>query len=324
VWAYRQGGNPGLAGDAESAYRASSALFEMLVAETPNDREAWSWYADALGEWGLGWFLMMSGKTAEAEPNYRQAIDISRKLALDSGADLPSMSFELEKMARLTGTLASLLEASGGIQELRERSRDLIAACKTLTPRLYGPGGSVTCANLAQTLAQISSIPQMQREGKKECEDLFRLSIRLHPKNDAALNNLAWHFSTDPGASAHDRAEALDAASKATNLVPTKWGCWNTLGVAAYRAGDWKRAKEALEKSMSLHGGGDAFDWYFLAMTFWHQQDPVQARKWFDQAKAWTKANQPQNAELQRFQVEAEALLKQDEKALGSKKVANN
>jgi Flp pilus assembly protein TadD len=299
-------------------------LFESLVAEVPSDREAWSWNADALGEWGLGWFLMMSGRPTEAEPYYRQAVDISRKLALDSGADLPSMSFELEKMARLTGTLASLLEASGNVTELRERSRDLVAACKTLTPRLYGADGSTTCANLAQMLAQISSIPQLQREGMKECEDLFRLAIRLHSKNANALNGLSWHFSGDTKASPKDRAEALDAARKATQLQPTSWAYWNTLGVAAYRNCEWTQAREALEKSMSLHGGGDANDWFFLAMTFWHQKDPVQARKWFDQAVAWTKANQPQNAELRRFQVEAEALLKKDEKALGSKTVAKS
>ena len=40
-----------------------------------------------------------------------------------------------------------------------------------------------------------------------------------------------------------------------------------TLGVAHYRAGGWADSIAALEKSMSLRAGGDAFDLYFLAMA---------------------------------------------------------
>jgi uncharacterized protein HemY len=79
--------------------------------------------------------------------------------------------------------------------------------------------------------------------------------------------------------------------------------------VAVYRAGDWKRAAEALEKSMSLHQGGDANDWFFLAMAHWRQNQPAEARKWLDQAVTWTKKNQPRNPELQRFQAEVETLM---------------
>ena len=80
---------------------------------------------------------------------------------------------------------------------------------------------------------------------------------------------------------------------------------WNTMGVAAYRVGDWKAAAEALEKSMSLNKGGDANDWFFLAMTRWRQNNKAEARKWYDQAVAWTRKNRPDNAELKHFQKEA-------------------
>ena len=44
---------------------------------------------------------------------------------------------------------------------------------------------------------------------------------------------------------------------------------------------------------MSLNQGGDANDWFFLAMTRWRQNDKAEARKWFDQAVAWTKNKKP-------------------------------
>ena len=112
-----------------------------------------------------------------------------------------------------------------------------------------------------------------------------------------------------PDAPPQDPAQALEAARKAVSLKPENWMFWNTLGVAAYRAGDWKEAEEALEKSMGLNKGGEAADWFFLAMTRQRQGRPDEARQWFDRAAAWTREKQPQNPELLRFQAEAEGLL---------------
>src|SRR5262249_20030584 len=91
----------------------------------------------------------------------------------------------------------------------------------------------------------------------------------------------------------------------------TSWRFLNTLGVAAYRSGDWKTAEEALLKSIGINGG-HAMDWFFLAMTRWRQGQQAEARKCFDQAVAWLARN-PRNPsddkELKRFHAEAAALL---------------
>jgi serine/threonine protein kinase len=319
VWSYRQGMNPALLGEAESAYRKSIELFEALMAEQPGDREVRSWLADALGEWGFGWFLVMTQKPNEAEPYYRKAIKLTRELALEPDAPETSRVGELATSARLTQMLAGILEAAGRIDEARALRRDLTAACTTLTPRLNTP---MTCISLAQELARLSGLPGMQGEGRTEAEALFHHAISLEPRNPEALNNLAWFLASTPQAPPQDLAVALDAAQKATKLASNQSAYWNTLGVAAYRTGDWKQAKEALEKSMSLHGGGDASDWFFLAMTHWQQKNPEEARKWLEQAKVWTKAHDPQNPELQRFQAEAESLVGGNHKSAASKTVA--
>ena len=85
--------------------------------------------------------------------------------------------------------------------------------------------------------------------------------------------------------------------------------CWNTLGVAHYRAGDWKAAVEALEKSMALRSGGDGFDWFFLAMAHWQLGDKPQARSWFNRAVPRMEKMQPKDEELVRIRAEAAALL---------------
>ena len=91
-----------------------------------------------------------------------------------------------------------------------------------------------------------------------------------------------------------------------------KWprhASWNTLGVALYRAGEWKEAVEALGKSMELSKGGDSFDWFFLAMTHWQLGDRNHARTWYDRANEWMYKNQPKNDDLLQFRAEASALL---------------
>jgi uncharacterized protein HemY len=84
---------------------------------------------------------------------------------------------------------------------------------------------------------------------------------------------------------------------------------WNTLGVAQYRAKDWKAAIAALDKSMKLGPGGDCSASFFLAMSHWQLGEKAEARKWFDKAVKWMDKNLPQNEELRRFRAEAAALL---------------
>jgi uncharacterized protein HemY len=81
------------------------------------------------------------------------------------------------------------------------------------------------------------------------------------------------------------------------------------LGAAHYRTGDWKAAIEALEKSIKLRDGGDAFDAYFLAMAFKRLGNNDEARRWYDKAAGWRKVHAKTNEDLQRIEIEAKQLL---------------
>jgi tetratricopeptide (TPR) repeat protein len=129
------------------------------------------------------------------------------------------------------------------------------------------------------------------------------------PTDAGALNNVAWLFVTSPAAEHRDPKLAVTLATKAVELAPKAGLIWNTLGVAHYRAGDYRAAVVALEKSRELQRGHDSFDWFFLAMAHWQLGHKKQARTWYDQAVAWMDKHMPQNAELIRFRAEAAALL---------------
>src|SRR5262249_24166870 len=57
------------------------------------------------------------------------------------------------------------------------------------------------------------------------------------------------------------------------------------------RAGDWKAAVAALDKSVELRQGGDAMDRLFLAMAHRKLGDPDEARKAYDLALQWLEKN---------------------------------
>ncbi len=129
-------------------------------------------------------------------------------------------------------------------------------------------------------------------------------------------NALAWELATDPDPNRRDPKSAVQLADKAVAARPADGNIWNTLGVAQYRAGNWQGAVTALNKSMELRHGGDANDWYFLAMTSQQLGQPDTARKWYDQSVRWEeqnsamlKTNVGRSNELRRFRAEAESLI---------------
>jgi tetratricopeptide (TPR) repeat protein len=81
------------------------------------------------------------------------------------------------------------------------------------------------------------------------------------------------------------------------------------LGIAHYRAGNWKDAVAEIGESIDLKQSGDAYDWFFLAMSHWQLGEREKAKKYFDQAVEWTEKNKPNENELRRFRAEAAELL---------------
>ena len=106
-----------------------------------------------------------------------------------------------------------------------------------------------------------------------------------------------------------DGPRAVEAAKKAIALAPNVGNFWNTLGVAYYRAGDWKIAATTLEKSIEVRAGGGSDDYFFLTMAHWQLGDKDKARHWYAKAIEWMKRHNPDDEELTRFRAAAKALL---------------
>ncbi len=154
---------------------------------------------------------------------------------------------------------------------------------------------------------------------KARAEADRRKILELAPEDSRQLNNRAWRLLTGP-ATLRDAATALNLAQKAVDLTPNEAMYLNTLGVAQYHNGLYKKAIPTLEKSLELgNGKTDAFDLFFLAMCHQHLGNPARAKECFDRAVRWRREQKtlpPQYIqELKAFQAEAEECLKQPSQA---------
>src|SRR5262249_181470 len=73
-----------------------------------------------------------------------------------------------------------------------------------------------------------------------------------HPNTLWTMNALAWLLATAPDAKFRDPFRAVALATEATQKSPKRADYRGTLGVARYRAGDWKGAIADLERAINL------------------------------------------------------------------------
>jgi tetratricopeptide (TPR) repeat protein len=101
----------------------------------------------------------------------------------------------------------------------------------------------------------------------------------------------------------------VELARQALDGTPQEGAFWNTLGVAHYRAGDPKATVAALQKSIQLRRGGDATDWFFLAMAHWQLGERDQASAWYEKAVQSMDQLRGESEELRGFRAEATSFL---------------
>jgi tetratricopeptide (TPR) repeat protein len=138
----------------------------------------------------------------------------------------------------------------------------------------------------------------------------YQKAIDLDPTLAPAIHNLAWLLATCGDTKLRDPVRALALARRLVQLAPKEPRVPRLLGVAHYRAGHGNAAIAALEKSVKLRKGGDAHDWFFLAMAHEQLGEKEKARAWYDRAVQWMDKNRPKDEELRRFRTETAELLK--------------
>jgi serine/threonine protein kinase len=150
--------------------------------------------------------------------------------------------------------------------------------------------------------------PSEARDAFTRVAEQLRLALPLDGGPET-LNTYAWFLADCPVADLRNPELAVELARRAIDLAPLEGRIWNTLGVAHYRAGDFPSAIAALKRSMELRSGGNAWDWFFLAMATSKLGERPAATAWRAKAVRAMDEAGPLPADLVRYRSEAESLL---------------
>jgi serine/threonine protein kinase len=271
----------------------------------------------------------------EADRIYQFAIgqcDQIRNLTLDHKL----VSELAAKAARRAGFFRMILGDAKG----RGDYEQAIRAYETLIQQQ--PGFIWLHTGLIETLREYSERLSRIRD-RDAAEAKFRHALRVaeglvgnaaveapcfHKPLIEPVNGLAWDLVVRPPVDRSDATLAIRLARQVVEWENTKYPLLRpvhlakrTLGVAAYRAGDWTAAAAALEQSMTENEGGDARDWFFLAIVRHRQGDRVGAQKWYERAASWMERNpaQARDGELARIRAEADEVFGRPALASGLK-----
>src|SRR5262249_4268720 len=258
----------------------------------------------------LGFTRHKQGKLVEAIACYKKAIELNSKdaifhttlgIALQKQGKLDEAIACFKKAIELDPTyviahdwLGFLLQKQGKLDEAIAQYREVI--------RLK-PDHAIAHYRLGVVLKELGKFDDAVLAYSK--------LIELEPNHARRLNELAWLLATAPDLRHPDPARAVALATRAVKLAPKDADYWNTLGVAQYRARDWKEAIAALQKYREFRANdGEWSNPFFLAMAHWRLGNKSDARKWYDRGVEWMDKNQPENKELRRFRSGAAELLR--------------
>jgi tetratricopeptide (TPR) repeat protein len=325
----RQKGEPD---KAEEAYRQALAIRQKLVEESPEEPDLQ--HALARVQCNLSLVLVYAPRRErlpEARRLLEQALGHQQK-ALEAHPDSADyrglLAFIYLHLADVLLDLGEPREAARAAAELARVSPD------SMQYQCWAAALLGRCAALAETA---EGLPRGERRTAAQAYavqawQLLEAALTRNPDHPAVLNDQAMFLATCMVPGMHDPARAVGLARKAVDRAPQNGGYeplamsrsvvlarkavdrapqnggfLSTLGVAQYRAGDWKAARAALEKATTLGQGGDRL--FFLAMAHWQLGDKEQARKCHEQAVEWMEKNAPHDDGLTRFRSESAALL---------------
>ncbi len=286
---------------AEGDFRRALTLYEELLTESPRDPEL----RNAIGDvhMNLGILLMTSRGIGAAEPSFRQATSIDEDLA----ADFPDDPRHLEQLTNHRIQIADWMDSVNMRVQAQGQRRQLLEFHKRLAANASGSPGRAH--NMGRAYYRLAH--ELGERGRhQEQQEALHAALKLEPEKPALLNDLAWSLVLPPNAPSRDSSEAIELAKRALAADPNQRACWNTLGLAHLRAGQWPLATAALEKSIRLQSqGGDASDRLLMAIVCCRRGDKKEAIDWYVRALDWLSKHPESNADVRALRAEAEPLL---------------
>jgi serine/threonine protein kinase len=293
--------------EALAEQRAALQVRRGLVDDFPDKAEYRDRVASSLHN--LVHLLGRKGDLAGCVPLLREAIDHESIALAKRPGHVPYREFLRHLYLVLAdvqvdlGRYAEAVSAAAAVPELApEHWEYAFDAARILT----------RCARRAAKDAALAkdSRPELARGYADQARSWLWEAARRAANDPKGLNDLAWMMASDVRLAVHDARRAIALADLAVKQRPQAGEFWCTLGVAHYRAGQWRAAEEALTRARAMLKGRDPCGAGFaLAMACWQAGERERARDCYDQAVRGARALSPPSPRVQALWAEAAALL---------------
>jgi len=250
------------------------------------------------------------GQSRAAESNLNQSLGFFSQVIKDWPGD-PNQRWKVANVEFSLGTLALEGGQRSAALQHYNRALDLLRKLVVDFPAIYA-----FQSDLGESLKLMGDLFLAEGEREKATEQYRQALIvreglaARYPHNARGANDLARFLAVCADEHFRDPARAASLAQKAVKQIPQNGNFWNTLGIAQYRAGQWREAVTSVENSMTLRQGGDSTDWLFLAMAHWQLGAKEAARTWYDKAVKELRKFEYPREEQGRWQAEAAVLMK--------------
>jgi tetratricopeptide (TPR) repeat protein len=118
------------------------------------------------------------------------------------------------------------------------------------------------------------AIEMFEQNEYEKAMELFQQAVH-ESKDVQSLNNLAWMYLYEED----DEESALELIKDAVDMNPIHYFPYNILGEIYMRKGQWKQAKKALLKSVSIQPSNEAH--HNLAVAYYHLGELEKAMEFF-------------------------------------------
>jgi tetratricopeptide (TPR) repeat protein len=300
--------------EADEVMQESLQIAEQeLASNTPPPTREWPAAVVKLGRCHhmVGLVHFYAGRLAEAEVHLRQAIHLLVQLS----DEYPQTVWPPYWLGAWDHDLAELLTVTGRLEEAEQARKQSLAAWESAgTPvaLAFPHGKALAHYRLGELLHATRRTEEARHEfdqGLAIMEDL----ARRRPEESICHWQLICLLANCPDPALRDPARAVALAQRV--LPPSAGHYWRYLALAQYRNDQWQAAADSIQQAIDLRQGGDAFDWFLLAMAQWQLGQKGAAQERYAQAQEAIKTGKPLFYEylgvmaVQRLQREAEMLM---------------
>jgi eukaryotic-like serine/threonine-protein kinase len=283
------------------------AVFEDLTNRMPTNGWHWGCLATLLET--RGDHRGAEGAMAMAVPRFHQTLehrpdDIAAHVNLggilcDVKHDYPAAATEYREALRIKPDHVLAHFGLGNV--LREQGKLDLAAASYREALRIKPDFAPAHHNLAYILVRQGNVDGAILEGRE--------SLRLQPDSVKVPGHLAWILALYPDRPPRDYDEAAGLVRQSLATQPKDPGTHAILALVEYRRGHWDDTIAAVERSMALRKGGQAAEWFLLAMALARKGEKEIALTWFDKAVERSRTKNLQEIDVKLLWREAARLL---------------